>query len=121
MTWAAVVLGLVFIASGASKLFSPTWADQAARLGSPRVVSRALPLAELLLGVLGASDVARTPIVVTMSLLLLVFTAVLVRAIASGNPPPCACFGGVSTRPVGWWSVMRNVALLALAVVAMVR
>ncbi|MGD9792343.1 MAG: MauE/DoxX family redox-associated membrane protein [Acidimicrobiia bacterium] len=121
MTWAAVLLGLVFIASGASKVFSPTWPDQAARLGSPRTVARALPFAELLLGILGAGDVARTPVVSAMAVLLVMFTAVLVRAIASGNPPPCACFGGMSTRPVGWWSVIRNLALLALAAGALIR
>lgn len=119
MTWAAVLLGLVFIASGASKVFSPTWPDQATRLGSPPIMARLLPLGELVLGVLGAADVARAPVIATMSGLLMAFTAVLVRAIVGGNPPPCACFGGMSTRPVGWWSVARNVALLAVAAVAL--
>jgi hypothetical protein len=35
-----------------------------------------------------------------------------------GRHPPCACFGALSRRPIGWGSVVRNLVLLALAVTA---
>lgn len=49
---------------------------------------------------------------------LVAFTVVIVRSIAGGHPAPCACFGGSTARPVSGLEVARNLALLALVVVA---
>jgi hypothetical protein len=49
---------------------------------------------------------------------LVLFTALLVRLIARGEHPPCACFGGFSARPIGWGHVARNAVFLGLAVIA---
>ena len=38
--------------------------------------------------------------------------------LAEGRRPPCACFGALSRRPVGPGSVVRNVVLIALALLA---
>jgi hypothetical protein len=35
-----------------------------------------------------------------------------------GRRPPCACFGPWSARPIGPGSIARNVALIALALLA---
>ena len=51
--------------------------------------------------------------------LLVGFTVFLVLALLRGVEAPCACFGSMSSRPVTWWSVVRNVLLVALAVVSL--
>ena len=45
--------------------------------------------------------------------LLVLFTALLVSLIRSGQPIACSCFGAVSDEPVSWVEVARNVVLLA--------
>jgi hypothetical protein len=52
--------------------------------------------------------------------MLVAFTAVLVRVLASGQRPPCMCFGAVRARPVSWFNVVRNVALVVVACVVIV-
>ncbi|TDD05259.1 hypothetical protein E1292_17530 [Nonomuraea deserti] len=47
--------------------------------------------------------------------LLTVFTAVIVRAMLSGDRVPCRCFGA-SVTPLGLPHVIRNLALLAAAI-----
>ena len=46
------------------------------------------------------------------------FTIVIVTRLLDGSRPPCACFGSRSTRPLGAYHVVRNLGLIALAVVA---
>ena len=50
--------------------------------------------------------------------MLVVFTVVLVVRLAEGRRVPCACFGARSARPIGVGSVVRNLVLIALALVA---
>jgi hypothetical protein len=50
--------------------------------------------------------------------LLMVFTAVLVMRLLEGRRVPCACFGARSAKPIGIGSVIRNLVLIALALVA---
>ena len=49
-----------------------------------------------------------------LAALLAVFTAGLMSALLRGIDLACGCFGGSS--PATWWTVLRDVALLALAV-----
>jgi thiol-disulfide isomerase/thioredoxin len=48
--------------------------------------------------------------------LLSLFTIVLAVSIARGNRPACNCFGADEGRPIGWDTVLRNLALLGLGV-----
>jgi hypothetical protein len=48
--------------------------------------------------------------------MLLAFTVVLVVRLCQGRRPPCACFGALTTKPIGWGNVLRNAAFLAIAV-----
>lgn len=48
-------------------------------------------------------------------LLLLVFLGALAWAMLHGMSISCGCFGGWSQGPIGWSSVLRNVALIAAA------
>ncbi|HEX3426625.1 MAG TPA: MauE/DoxX family redox-associated membrane protein [Acidimicrobiales bacterium] len=51
--------------------------------------------------------------------LLAAFTVVIIAALARGRRPVCACFGSVSDDPIGARSVIRNLALAAVAAVAL--
>lgn len=124
-TWgamAAVVLGLVFLWSGVAKIASrEAW--QVA--GTPfstgnetvdRVVRMALPWLEVVVGTLLILRLVPIPVAIVAALMLVAFTAALMRVLATGQRPPCMCFGAVRAKPVSWASVVRNAALIALAV-----
>lgn len=118
--WASVSLGAVFLFSGILKLRDPGWPAAARSLGSP---DWAVPLVapfEVGLGlalVVGVAEVAASAIALAT---LAVFTALLVVAIGRPDPPACSCFGSWSAKPVGRASVIRNVALMVLALTSLV-
>ena len=95
---AAVVLGIVLLVAGIAKL----------------------PWFEMLLGAVLVSGLARPAAAALAGLVLLVFTGLLIVNLARGRRPPCACFGASSRRPIGPGSLVRNLVLLALAVIAFV-
>jgi uncharacterized membrane protein YphA (DoxX/SURF4 family) len=110
--WAAALVGVVFLVAGVAKLTSRGWPSQARALGAPDWTVRVVPVLEI---AVGAALVAGVPYAEVPGLLLLAaFTAFLARALGRGVAAPCACFGTLTTRPVTWWSVARNVALMAL-------
>ncbi|MFM7745677.1 MAG: MauE/DoxX family redox-associated membrane protein [Actinomycetota bacterium] len=120
---AAVVLGLVFLWSGVAKIASrEAW--QVA--GTPfstgkdtadRVVRMILPSLEVAVGALLSLRVVPIPVAIVAAVMLVAFTAALVRVLVTGQRPPCMCFGAVRAKPVSWASVVRNAALIALACV----
>ena len=116
---ASVALGLVFVAAGVLKLVEgPAWLKQAADMEVSRSVAVVVPYIEIVVGVLLVAQLFRPwPAVVAIGMLL-VFTVVIVRRIRDGSRPPCACFGSKSKRPLGAYHVVRNLAFLALALVA---
>lgn len=117
-TIASVLLGVAFLVAGGSKLAAgPSWPEQAHGLGAPTLAVPVLPWLELALG--AVLVVQLEPVAAgTSSLVLLgAFTALIVRRLAQGRHPPCACFGAWSAKPLGWGHVARNLALAALAVV----
>ncbi len=115
---AAVGLGVVFLVAGISKRSDPTWLAEAAELGTPRWVAWILPFVELVLGAVLITGVDRPVAAWTAAAVLAAFTVLLVVRLAQGRHPPCACFGARSAMPIGPWSVVRNLLLLALAVIA---
>lgn len=119
---AAVVLGLVFEWSGVAKIASrDAWQVEGTPFATRiswlnRTVRITLPWVEV---VLGGLLILRVEMLVTgtvAAIILIAFTASVVRVLASGQRPPCMCFGATRARPISWWSVVRNVALLACAV-----
>lgn len=117
----SVVLGALFLLAGASKIAAgPSWIDQARGLGVPPVIAAPVPWVEIVLGALLTSQVAPIPAAIVAGTLLIAFTALMLIQMAKGNRPPCACFGGWSAQPIGAWHLVRNVAMLALAVVIIV-
>src|SRR6266571_3913788 len=101
---ARLVLSLVFLVAGFTKLADRTGSRQAlldfgvpARLATPGGLL--LPLAELAVAVA----------------LLLLFIAGIAFNLARGRRPECHCFGQVSSRPIGWSTLLRNLVLAAAA------
>jgi len=115
-TIASVVLGLAMLAAGAAKLASRTWPADARGIGAPAWTVPLVPWVELSLGALLVVDVLRPLVAIATAVLLAAFTALLSVRLTRGERPPCACFGRLSTRPISWWSVARNLVLIALAV-----
>ena len=112
-----LALAAVFLVSGVAKLLDPDGTREAfAGFGVPAALHRvgtfALPLAELVIAValvpLGSAWVAA----IGATALMAAFTAVVIRAMASGRRPDCHCFGQLSAQPIGWTTVARNVVLL---------
>ena len=118
---ASILLGALFLFAGASKIaLGAAWVDQATGLGAPRVIAPVVPWLEIVIGALLVSQVAQ-PVVVGVAIAVLVVFAVLIAAqLAQGRRPPCACFGAWSARPIGPWHIVRNLAMIALGVVALV-
>ena len=115
---AAVVLGVVLAFAGGAKLASPTWPRQADELGAPRVVALLVPWLELALGAALLVGLGLPWAAWAAGGLLVAFTSLLALRLSQGVRPPCACFGGRTPRPIGPLSIVRNVALIALALAA---
>ena len=118
---AAIGIGAMFVASGVYKLADgPAWPQQAADMGVSRPLALAVPWYELALGAALVSSLLSPWAEFVAVATLAVFTVVIVRRLLDGSRPPCACFGSRSKRPLGRRHVIRNLALLAVAVVAAV-
>jgi uncharacterized membrane protein YphA (DoxX/SURF4 family) len=117
---ARVVLGVVFVVAGASKVAAGrAWPAQAARLGVPGWLARVVPWFELIVGAATVVAPGKLPAAVAL-VTLAVFTSVLVHSLRLGRRPPCACFGAWSAQPLGWRHVLRNATFALVAVVALV-
>jgi len=117
---AAVVLGIVLLVAGIAKRADRGWRQDAAALGTPAWAIPVLPWFEMLLGAVLVSGLARPAAAALAGLVLLAFTGLLIVNLARGRRPQCACFGASSRRPIGPGSLVRNLVLLALAVIAFV-
>lgn len=116
---AGALVGMVFLLSGGTKLRAgPSWPVEARQMGAPRWVVPVLPWFELVLGGLLVAQVGRPVTAVVALVTLGAFTVLIVRRLAQGRHPPCACFGSWSRRPLGWRHVVRNAVLMALALLA---
>ena len=87
----------------------------------PPPPARILPVIELslaaaLLAGLALSHVRQAAAVAAIALLA-TFTFAMVRTLRRGQTPICQCFGSLGGRPIGVDSVVRNLALAALAAV----
>jgi uncharacterized membrane protein YphA (DoxX/SURF4 family) len=113
---ASIVLGAVFVVSGVTKIAAPgQWRAQSADLGVPGAVATVVPFLELTVGALLVAQLARSFAAVAAGVLLVAFTILLVVRLSQGRRPPCACFGALTTKPIGWGNVVRNMIFLALA------
>jgi uncharacterized membrane protein YphA (DoxX/SURF4 family) len=117
---ASIVVGVVFLVAGASKIAAGAeWPVQARGLGAPAVTIPLVPWVEIAIGAVLVVQVARQPAALAATAMLVVFTVLIVVQLAQGRRPPCACFGAWSAKPLGAGHVVRNVALIALSVIAL--
>jgi uncharacterized membrane protein YphA (DoxX/SURF4 family) len=113
---AGVLLGAVFIVSGVTKVAAmQQWRAQAAELGVSGLVVGGLPYAELGIGALLVAQIARRPVAIVAGVVLAAFTTLLAVRLSQGRRPPCACFGGLSSKPISWTNLARNAVFIALA------
>lgn len=77
-----------------------------------------VPWWELVVGASLLVGLAKPWPAVAATVTIAAFTALLLRVLRRGEHPPCACFGTWSAAPLGVRHVVRNVALLCLAVVS---
>jgi uncharacterized membrane protein YphA (DoxX/SURF4 family) len=120
-TVASIVLGLVFLVAGGSKIAAgQDWPVQAVGLGAPRWVIPFVPWVEIVVGAALVVQVARRPAVLVALAILLAFTTLLAVRLSEGKRPPCACFGAWSAKPLGPGHLARNAALIAVAGVALI-
>lgn len=113
---AAVLLGAAFVVAGASKLAArESWPVQALGLGAPAWTVPLVPWIEMVIGALLLVQLFRPAMAAAAAVLLVLFTIMLLRKLAAGERPPCACFGAWSAKPIGWGHIARNAGLLCLA------
>jgi thiol-disulfide isomerase/thioredoxin/uncharacterized membrane protein YphA (DoxX/SURF4 family) len=117
---ARLLLSAVFAIAGIAKLADPSGSRRSLTdFGMPRVLLRPvallLPFGEL------ACAVALIPIssawwgaAGVLALLLLFSTGVGV-SLARGRKPDCHCFGQLHSEPIGWDTLVRNLALAGIA------
>jgi uncharacterized membrane protein YphA (DoxX/SURF4 family) len=117
---ASIVLGFVFLVSGGSKIAAgPAWPDQARGLGAPSIVVPVVPWAEIVLGAILVMQLAPIAAAAVALIVLVAFTALIVRRLSQGRHPPCACFGAWSAKPLGPGHIARNAAFMVLGVLAL--
>ncbi|MBM3828670.1 MAG: hypothetical protein FJW09_08515 [Actinobacteria bacterium] len=118
---ASVVLGAVMCVAGGSKvIMGERWPAEARGMGTPLWLSPFVPWFEIVLGALLTAQVWRAPMAIIALLTLQAFTLVLLANLGRGHRPVCACFGSWSAKPVGIGHVVRNLALMLVAVIALV-
>ena len=116
---ARVVLGVAMLTAGVAKIAQGrAWAAQAVANRIPVLVARGVPWLELATGAAVVSGAGSPWPTVVGIVLIVAFTAWIVAQLAAGRHPPCACFGALSATPLRWWHAARNVALIAIGVIA---
>jgi len=129
--WGAIDLALlacrfllagIFLVAGAAKLADA--ADFATAVANYQLlperfvglVAAWLPRLELAGGILLALGVMVAPASAALSLMLLVLTLAVSINLLRGREMDCGCLGQSAPRKITWWTVGRNLALLAMGV-----
>ena len=115
-----LLLAVIFVISGLAKLVDRPGSRQAmldfgvpAGLASPSALL--LPLAELVVAGVLIPNMSAWWGALGALMLLLLFTAAVGYHLARGHTPSCHCFGQISSDPIGWSTLVRNLILSALA------
>ena len=115
-----IALGALFIWAALTKL--PDMAGFAQDVANYRVVSAALVAfvasavvgIELLAGIALVAGVMERAAAAVIAVLLIAFTVFLSQALLRGIDLRCGCFGG--DEPASWWTVARDLVMLAAAI-----
>src|SRR6202035_4783800 len=122
---ARLVLAVVFLVAGLAKLADLAGSRQAMRdFGVPAQLATPfgtlLPLAELVVAVALIPAVSAWWAALGALALLLLFVAGISYNLARGRAPDCHCFGQLHSAPAGWPTLIRNLVLVAVAVLVVV-
>ncbi|GBD06985.1 hypothetical protein HRbin21_00795 [bacterium HR21] len=123
---ARVVVGMVFLVAAADKVGNPeAFARSIANyrllpLELVNLPALILPWLELLIGLMLLVGVRIRAAAAVAAVLLVVFTAALVSALARGLDIHCGCFSQTAAERIGWGRVVEDVGLLVLAVLLVV-
>jgi thiol-disulfide isomerase/thioredoxin/uncharacterized membrane protein YphA (DoxX/SURF4 family) len=124
--FARLALGAVFAVAAFKK--SRDWRGVASGLeqfGVPRVVAPATTLLLVVSECAVAAALIFDATAIAGALgavgLLAVFTIVIVASLARGRRPACNCFGADEERAIGWDTVARNLALIAVGALVAAR
>ena len=113
-----VVAGVLLVA-GVLKLARPSeWRAQSAGLGVPKLVASSVPFVEIGVGAVLLVQWQRHAFAWAAVALFAAFTALLGLRLAHGERPPCACFGALSSRPIGAGHLARNAVFIVISVLA---
>jgi uncharacterized membrane protein YphA (DoxX/SURF4 family) len=120
-----IVLGALFVWASTTKI--PDMAGFAENVANYRMVPAALVPGvaaavvgiELVAGLALIANVWSRAAALVLAGLLAVFTAGVTSVVVRGIDVACGCFGG--TAPATWWTVLRDVALLGLAIAVATR
>ena len=117
---ARIALAAVFAVAGLAKLRDPRgWRKSLGDFGVPAVLvpvlAVLLPLAELACVIALLRERWAVPGAIGVMALLAIFIAAITVSLARGRAPDCHCFGQLNSSPVSWRTLVRNLALLALA------
>jgi uncharacterized membrane protein YphA (DoxX/SURF4 family) len=117
---AAVGLGAVFVIAGAAKVaHGAAWPAQAREMGAPMPIATIVPGVELVIGAALVARVAMPLPALAAIALLLAFSVLIARQLVDGRHPPCACFGAWSHRPLSGSHLVRNAAMIVVAIIAL--
>jgi hypothetical protein len=124
--FSATALSVVLIVSAWGKLRSP--ANFRRALGTFRIIPErsisvllvAVPVTELVLAATQWVVPLRSLVTFGLIGMLVAFTALLLRSLLTGEEADCGCFGTPAPEKVSWFSIVRNVVLIALAVMGRV-
>ena len=116
---AAAVVACVLLVAGVQKVARPVeWRTQSAGLGVPSAIASVVPFVEVAVGAALLVQWQRHAFAWVALALFATFTGLLAIRLAQGQRPPCACFGALSSRPIGASHIARNFAFIAIAVLA---
>lgn len=115
-----LMLAGTFAVAGVAKIRAPkAFAEGMQGFGVPsslqRMLATTLPWAELGVAALLLTGSMAWPAAVAALLLLILFTGLIALRLMQGLRPACNCFGQVSAAPIGGWTLVRNLALSACA------
>lgn len=115
---ARIAVGVVLLVAGVAKLCQPAWPATATAFGAPAWLVPVLPWGEVVLGALLVAGIGLPWTALLAAGLLTAFAVVIGIRVRRGDALPCGCFGETSPQPVGFDTVLRNVLLIILALMA---
>jgi len=119
------LLAAIFVVAAVSKLADRRGvAEAAGGLGVPPAmvgpVAVLLPVVELAVAAMLPWSATAVAGAAAALFLLVLFTCLVVLNLSRGTRPACHCFGQVGDAPIGVGTVVRNLVLMAMAVVVLV-